>query len=135
MLKIKDNVDLKELEKYGFKSGEDLAKEDLYKDIICDPGTKYMFNWLHKIEFDEDYDYDDEEWIRNGSIGHPPIKPIINRYGEYQYRIHIWIRDDSREILIDVMNNDYSYHTDELTFIENTLYDLIKDGLVEKVGE
>lgn len=76
MLKIKDNIDLKELEKYGFE--------------------QRLANWHY--ELDRDY-----------------------------YVVTIDIVD--REIYI---GNDY-YDNDYETKIPNTLYDLIKDGLVEKV--
>lgn len=74
MLKIKDNVDLKELEKYGFSLNN---KEWFLLDI-------------------------------NGAT--LQIKPI------------------TREILIDSYNTE-TYHNPAI------LYDLIKDGLVEKVDE
>ena len=45
MLKIKDNVDLKELEKYGFKlNGRNIYEKELYEDdyfcSICVAGLK-----------------------------------------------------------------------------------------------
>ena len=77
MLKIKDNVDLKELEKYGFSysSGED--------------------------------------WHR------------------YFGNISLSLGDE-REIIIDL--NDEDYCETEIIEMINLLYDLIKDGLVEKIG-
>lgn len=76
MLKIKDDVDLKELEKYGFSysSGEDWHR---YFDNI------------------------------SLSLG------------------------DEREITIDL--NDEDYCETEIVEMINLLYDLIKDGLVEKI--
>ena len=76
MLKIKDNVDLKELEKYGFSysSGEDWHR--YFDNIIL-------------------------------SLG------------------------DEREITIDL--NDEDYCETEIIEMINLLYDLIKDGLVEKI--
>lgn len=73
MLKIKDNVDLKELEKYGFKY------EQYYEY-----GKYYLLR-------------------RNGKV--------IIRIVERQLKLH---------------SNNKTY---------STLYDLIKDGLVEKVGD
>ena len=80
MLKIKDNVDLKELEKYRFK-----------KNIV---------DMSLKIE-------------------------------KYDYTIDINISLDDGIIFI---KNDY-YDCDYEVEIPNILYDLIKDGLVEKVKE
>ena len=74
MLKIKDNVDLKELEKYGFDI-EQLKDED---DLI------------------------------------------------YGFDSNLLFYKDSRIIIITWNNQDKCL---------NTLYDIIKDGLVEKVKE
>ena len=73
MLKIKDNVDLKELEKYGFKY------EQYYNY-----GKYYMLR-------------------RNGKV------------------------------IIRVTERELTLHSNKETY--STLYDLIKDGLVEKVEE
>lgn len=79
MLKIKDSVDLKELEKYGFE----------YQD--------------------EDRNY----WKYS----------FLNRYGdEKQY----WVDVDTREI-------EFMVDSGKILKYDNTIYDLIKDGLVEKV--
>lgn len=80
MLKIKDDIDLEVLEKYGFR---------------------YDFGYYHKT-------------ICEG------------RRGQY-FEIEIY---QDREIC------GYSYGADgdgETAFIDDTIYDLIKDGLVEKV--
>jgi hypothetical protein len=92
MLIIKDSVDLKELEKFGFS----LNKNGLYyeKDFLAEC-------------------FEEEE--------------------NHQVLIYI----NKRNIVLDIMNNDYTYHSwdDELGRIEDTLYDLIQAGLVEKVEE
>lgn len=83
MLKIKDNVDLKELEKYGFK--KDWFYDDRYTKTIC-----------------------------KGRRGQEFVL-IINQ---------------DRTLV------GYSEGADgdgEEAYLDNTLYDLIKDGLVEKV--
>ena len=73
MLKIKDNVDLKELEKFGFKyEDNDYRKERTDLDYIIDGDDKEIF--------------------------------IASTYGEFDR-------------------------------LDNTLYDLIKEDLVEKVDE
>jgi len=83
MLKIKDNVDLKELEKFGFQKGYNLFCKDNKPRII----TAIV---------------DDE---RNLKI---------------QYSDSAW------------WDNSYWYL---YSYSQDTIYDLIKDGLVEKVGE
>ena len=80
MLKIKDNVDLKELEKYGFNK----------------------YGWNYRQTFDYEY-----------------------------YEVVIIVELDRKNIIIQ---NDY-YDSDYACYIPDVLYDLIKDGLVEKVEE
>ena len=85
MLKIKDNVDLKELEKYGFVSG--------------------VLDYAYKTFED-------------------------SNYADVQFRImsdrRIYLVDDE-----DIYNGGNKNVFDMLTL----LYDLIKDNLVEKVGD
>ena len=81
MLKIKDNVDLKELEKYGF-----------YKDEF----ENYYFDFIEYTEWEYSY-----------------IKVDFNGY-EMRFD---WLDFEHYEKAIDL------------------LFDLIKDGLVEKVRE
>lgn len=92
MLKIKDNVDLKELEEYGFVKLENNCR-----------GHKY--SW--KREFDK-YSY---------------YELYINRNNE----LHL-------HIMADKVISGYV----EVRIVEkmpDKIYDLIKDGIVEKVGE
>ena len=95
MLKIKDNVDLKELEKYGFKPkyDEDTGKIE-YVEKICG---------------------------RHGWYGGTYNKLLFKRK-KMRFRI-----EDLR--VMDLSIGDIYYIED----IYETLYDLIKDGLVEKV--
>jgi len=56
MLKIKDNVDLKELEKFGFELDEDLEawvfRNDVSDEILAvQTGNKYIYFELWKIGF------------------------------------------------------------------------------------
>ena len=83
MLKIKDNVDLKELEKYGFKRSDFDKYEKLY-------------------EFDD-------------------------------YKIDIYIDLWDRTRTLNIQNDNYD--CDFTCLIPNVIYNLIKDGLVEKVEE
>ncbi len=86
MLKIKDNVDLKELEKYGliYNSNDD-------KRINC-------------------YIQDDEAWFPSGLMVDKDTREIKLHSGEYDIPTRKWT----------------GKHT-------TILYDLIKDGLVEKI--
>ena len=79
MLKIKDNIDLKELEKYGFKE--------------------------------------------------TPFRKYERMYDKEYYCIDIYIDIDDKTINIQNDNYDGEYKCE----IPDVIYDLIKDGLVEKV--
>ena len=88
MLKIKDNIDLKELEKYGLKY---FSNDD--ERICC-------------------YIQDNEEWFPSG----------------------LMVDKDTREIKLH--SSDYEFGKSRWTGKHSTnLYDLIKDGLVEKVDD
>ncbi len=52
IIKIKDNIDLEELRKFGFKKGIEWAEagERCLKGI----GYKYQHEWWHKFLMDED---------------------------------------------------------------------------------
>ena len=81
MLKIKDNVDLKELEKFGFKYIEDLLTKKPY--------------------------YFKKKYLENANDD----------------RICYHIEVNTRKIIISRLDGD----------LDNTLYDLIKADLIEKV--
>lgn len=89
MLKIKDNVDLEELKKFGF----------------INKNRYYM------------------------------IKEFTTYVNESGNKNALLVYFSNRGISLDIMNNNYSYHVfdDELGGIEDTIYDLIKANLVEKV--
>ena len=106
MLKIKDNVDLKELEKYGFKPHYELKDHSTGESVI----THY---------------YQTRSYDRKCGTCHLfPIKKrkscIINVF--------------SRRIENHLETN--SLKLDDRDFVDlDIIYDLIKDGLVEKVKE
>lgn len=91
MLKIKDNIDLKILLKFGFAH-----------DNGCTP--RYT------------------KWFQTDNEENPESKHQIIIY------------DQTREIMIVIQNSEYSYHTDndEWNGLEDTLYELIDNGLVER---
>lgn len=84
MLKIKDNVDLKELEKYGFNVDDE---NFIWKTVKCNIPR---YNGLDLIIFEK------------------KVLENVNYYAHFDYK-------------------------DKSAF--DTLYDLIKDGLVEKVDD
>ena len=93
MLKIKDNVDLKELEKYGFVD----YNEELYLDEI---GSGLVIGWAFGVLAIE------KDTRRIKVIVNTKTQKKLNVYGDKN--------------IIDA-------------YITENLYDLIKDGLVEKV--
>ena len=98
MLKIKDNIELKELEKYGFKI--------LYDENTGQPKelVKQYYGWFYerktKITFRKGFKL---------GLGFPKKK--------------IWL------------SNFFEYNTTDLNLWQDTLYDLIKADLVEKVED
>lgn len=60
MLKIKDDVDLKELEKFGFKYNDNVGQYQ-YRERNIDGATYIYINvWNRKIRFKQDKEYDVE---------------------------------------------------------------------------
>ena len=80
MLKIRDDVDLKELEKFGFE----------------------------KVQEDDGYYYTKQYFVKDMSFNY-------------------WINEETRIIELE---NNYIFIK-----LDNTLYDLIQAGLVEKIEE
>ena len=84
MLKIKDNVDLKELEKFGFEQA-DFNKDYLIKYIYIDKEINYETLYINKItrEITAYDDYADdiipiqEEWIKE-------IENLVEKVGDNQ---------------------------------------------------
>ena len=104
-LRIKSDVDLKELEKYGFE-------------------INIHYKWFYEgteDEYKESYKYARKKFV------------II--YGsDYEVSCAIGINEKDRIIGFGMVNCKYEYELYK-KFVEDTLYDLIKDGLVEKVDE
>lgn len=96
MLKIKDNIDLKELEKYGFKKHK---RDD--KDVI-------VSKWVMERYY--------EERSNSYSLNPMPIINITETLGGCK-RVDLLLRCGFEQTTLDI------------------LFDLIKDGLVEKVED
>ena len=103
MLKIKDNVKLEKLEKYGFKK----HKHD-DKNVVCS-------KWIRETCYGDNGDY--------------PTNPN-DYYFQFYPLIEIMKNHKGERLLyFTLYYNHYVYKLSEV------LYDLIKDGLVEKVEE
>ena len=114
MLKIKDNVDLKELEKYSFKRVQfvnDIGEDEWYRFEFV-----YDDNGTRKINKKDKFTYDKVNWVvwKNKDLW---ICEYDKTDEERQYK--------EKEILTEDINTEEA----------DILYDLIKDGLVEKVKE
>lgn len=106
MLKIKDNIDLKELKKYGF-----ILRYSQYDGEVNQIIQKYGYPFVDKknrpfITFTKRKKYISRI-------------PLWNRKFDYQFKGEFIIPGNSR-------NKEEFF---------DTLYDLIKDGLVEKIKE
>lgn len=118
MLKIKDNINPEMLRKYGFKLGKEYA--DKGERCLEGLGYEYKHQWWIKFLMDEDdpdkIAYTSEEY----SI--PKIE-IAFRFGE----------NFKGDLYIDVSNED-TYHTSsfEADIIEDTIYELVKAGIIER---
>lgn len=106
MLKIKDNVDLKELEKFGFK----------YYWEIKENNKIPKYNNGYKIYTEKGYRYDD---------GENTIEIVEERKNGNWY-----FPNEERQIYI--FESDYDMGVSEN--MVDVLFDLIQAGLVEKEG-
>ena len=102
MLKVKDNVDLKKLEKYGFN----YLKKSYVIDDFGNTKTDEYVKIHKKIVLGTDYIVDCSMYIHN------PDRKIGFGHVAQKYEYELYKK-----------------------FVEETLYDLIKDGLVEKVND
>lgn len=105
MLKIRDDIDLKELEKYGLKPVYQMKDRATGKiEIVAYRSDKYCCRWGYLL-------------FNKGKRSHHKILNIGNK------RIDNYIKPRDFKLADD-------------NFIDtDLLYDLIKDGLVEKVDE
>ena len=115
MLKIKEGIDLKELEKYGFK------RVQCVNDIGEDEWDKIEFmldeNGNIKSSRGYSFPYDEVNWV--------VYKSKTGKYGQFINYINEF--DNTEE-------KDYEPRQIDIEDID-LLYDLIKDDLVEKVKE
>ena len=113
MLKIKDDVDLNELRKFGFKTGKEWA--DSEERCLQGGGFEYMHGWWHKFLMDEE----DENKIAYMSEAYDIPS------------VQISVRTDfHRDIYVDVAIEG-SYHSSDLDVVTETIYELTKAGLLE----
>ncbi len=102
MLKIKDNVDLKELEKFGFKS---------YHTVWSSDGH----NVGKTVDYQVDFEFGEENYGQTNSTG-----VVLLRVDIYSRQLHEYI------------DNRFEMYADIKEARLDLIFDLIKAGLVEK---
>ena len=78
MLKIKDNVDLKELEKFGFKD------DGCYKcKLDCEFTCEVLNNRCIDIDYDSSENYEYQNWVSNLDVLFDLIQAgLVEKVGE-----------------------------------------------------
>lgn len=116
-LVLKKGIDPEILKKYGFKTGKEWAKKER---CLQGSGYEYQHNWYHKFLMDEEEPdkilYADEQYDQ-------PLVEITIRIGE----------EYNNDLYIDCTPSG-TYHIGgyELDIVAETIYDLVKDGILEK---
>lgn len=118
-LKLKDGICPEVLRKYGFKTGKEWA--DAGERCLKGAGYEYQHGWWHKFLMDEE-------------------EPEKIAYTEEEYNIpmvHMAFRTQEKfemDLYIDC-SPSCTYHIGgyELNTVTDTLYDMIQDGILEKV--
>ena len=107
MLYIKEDINIKELRKYGFKMGREWPD---YKWIIR---NEYMYDWYYLFPLYEDEDKE----------------TILEDYGEPLWKIEI---NPKQKVLYIEGVPMSTYHIDNLDMEQcfSTLYQMIIDGVV-----
>lgn len=122
-LRLKKDIDIEQLRKYGFKTGKEWA--DQGERCLIGEGYKYQHGWYHKFLMDEE----------------DPNK-ILYANEEYdQPVVKISVRTEKDVLGNEFLNNLYidctpwcTYHIggSDLDIVTETIFDLAKDGLLEK---
>lgn len=91
MLKIKDNVPLSELEKFGFRINKELSGIEYYY-INCGDNRSHIFVYL------DDYIYD-----TNDKVGKGQIALCSGYFGDYA---ETWFGEKQLDVLYDLIKAD-----------------------------
>ena len=118
VIKLKKGINLLELRNYGFKTGKEWA--DQGEMFLEGREYKYQHNWYHKFLMDEknpnEILYADEE-------SEQPVVQISIRVGE----------NFNNDLYIDCTPpGDNHICGSDLDIVTETIFDLVKDGLLEK---
>ena len=114
-LRIKPEVNVEELSKYGFKTGKEWAEAG--ERCLDDIGYKYQHNWYHKFLMD----LDEPERIAYIS-------------DEYDIpRIQIRIIEENRNLDIAVAAEETWVSGEDLDIVTDTIFELTNAGILENV--
>ena len=116
-LKIKDNVDLEELRKYGFKLGKEYA--DAGERCLVGSGYGYQHNWWHKFFMDPDVP--ERIYYADDNYDQPLVQIMVR---------------DNRSIYVDCTpSGTYHIGGEELDIVLETIMELTEAGLLEKTED
>lgn len=126
ILKIKDNISLKDLEKYGFEYHKELK---LYNEYGYFKGkTEIIDDQVYQVR--ESASKEIDYYLPTDYINPEPYKVSATWY------IHDFESSGSsakkREISLGSTHTKYEYELYE-KFVNTTLFDMINDGIVEKI--
>lgn len=117
-LKLKENINPEILRKYGFLTGKEWAEKG--ERCLVGIGHEYEYSWYHKFlmnpdELEKISYMDDDNDI-------PTISITIRTD-----------KDHNNDLYISCAISD-SYHIEgyELDFVSETIFDLVKDDILEK---
>lgn len=118
-LRLKEGVNPEILRNYGFKTGREWAEQG--ERCLQGKGHEYMYGWYHKFLMDEEdvdeIQYADEEFDQ------PVVKITIRAEEKY-----------NNDLYVDCVPwGTYHIGGSELDVLQETLFDLISDGILEKV--
>lgn len=116
MLKIKDGIDLRTLENYGFEVGRNFI--DRGERCICNE-SEHKDYWKFSMCEDEPENvlYADDD------------------FDQAMVSIQVQSSANNRLLIECVPSGTYHISMDELDVITDTLYDMILDGVVEKITD
>lgn len=117
-LKLKSNISLEALRKFGFAPGSELAGRPEYAAIFR--GCDYQLPWWHKFEMDPDN----------------PTMPYSDDDGNPL--VHAWVdtRDGINLLWFDVIPCcTYHAEMDDLDIITDTIFAMTTAGLLEMAEE
>lgn len=115
ILKLKDGVDVESLRKYGFKTGKEWAAQG-ERCFLPEVGMSYQYEWFHVFAMDEE----EQEKIAYTS-------------DEFSIpRMQLYVRD--RHVCCSCsVEGTYHIDNDDMEPLFTVLFDMITDGILEKV--